>query len=116
MDLVLERIQLRRPRPAAIDRRLTDRSARRTVLRSRPVRLAISLIDTPPTKCMRRISAHCSTSTNDLLLARPHQRTTRLHPHPDTDAPSARGVHFQPARGGEYSGGADMGSDSPQYA
>jgi hypothetical protein len=77
------------------------------VLRSRPVRRAISLIDTPPTKCMRRISAHCSTSTNDLLLARPHQQTTRLHPRPDTDAPTAQGVNFQPARRDEYSGGAD---------
>jgi len=56
---------------------------------------------------MRRISAHCSTSTNDLLLARPQQRITRLHARPDTDAPTAQGVHFQPARGGEYSGGAD---------
>jgi hypothetical protein len=45
--------------------------------------------------------------SNDLLLARPQQRTTRLHPHLDTHAPSARGVHFQPARGDEYSGGAD---------
>ena len=43
------------------------------MLRSRPVRRAISLIDKPTTKRIRRISAHCSTPTNALLLVRSHQ-------------------------------------------
>jgi hypothetical protein len=70
-----------------------ERNARRTVLRSRPVRRAISLIDSPNTKCIRRISAHCSTPTNDLLLTRPRS-SQALKPHPDTTHHGPRGVKF----------------------
>jgi hypothetical protein len=74
---------------------LEDRNADRIVLRSRPVRRAISLIDTPSTKCIRPISAHCSTSTTDLLLTRP---ASQAQPQP--------GHHAPPRQGGENSTGA----------
>ena len=67
---------------------VAERNAERIVLRSRPVRRAISLIDTPSTKCIRRISAHCSTSTTDLLLTRDQ---ARLNPYPDTRATASGG-------------------------
>lgn len=41
--------------------------ARLTCSRCRPVRRLISRIDKPRTKCSRRISAHCSTSTTPVL-------------------------------------------------
>jgi hypothetical protein len=65
------------------------------------------LIESPQTKGIRRISAHCSTSTNDLLLARSTPKQARLQPHPDDHAPTPERVRIQPARGGEYSSGAD---------
>jgi hypothetical protein len=77
------------------------------VLRSRPIRRANSLIDKPATKRIRRISAHRSTSTNDLPLARSTHERPRLQPRPDTTHQPARAVRIQPARGDEHSTGAD---------
>jgi len=66
-DLRLERIKLR---PAGARRYAGGASlwiARLTVSRCSPVRRLISRIDKPRTKCSRRISAHCSTSTTPVL-------------------------------------------------
>jgi hypothetical protein len=56
MDLVLERVELRRPPRALIARRPSRRSARRTVLRSCPVRRTISWIESPSASRIRLIS------------------------------------------------------------
>jgi hypothetical protein len=61
------------------------------------------LIASPSTKCMRRISAHCSTWINSSSWPRLYDRA-RLRSPPD--APG--GVTFQPAEEGEYSGGVNI--------
>ena len=68
-------------------------NARRIVLRCSPVRLLISRIDNRSTRCMRRISAHCSTPTNRLLLARSPDQT-RVRTRPDEPGPAPGGSLF----------------------
>jgi hypothetical protein len=92
---------------------LPDRSARRTVLRSRRVRRAISLIESPSTKRIRRISAHCPPRppTSSCLDNR-----AGLSPRPDA-ADSARGSEISTGARDAYSGGAesnDIGAERAQ--
>ena len=91
VDLVLERIELRQRRRPRVLR--WPRRAQRP-----PNRVAIAtrapgdLLDREPAdEVHRRISAHCSTSTNDLLLARSTPEQARLQPHPDDHAPTPEG-------------------------
>src|SRR5919199_6615689 len=78
--------------------------ARWTVLRSWPVRRAISRIESRSTKRILRISAHLSTSSKSYLLASVADRA-RIRTPPDALRPSGGGIFdrqrwgiFQPAR------------------
>ena len=101
VDLVFERLQHARLRRPLIARRPLARSARRTVLRDSPVARASSLIDLPPTKCSRRSSAHCSTSTTPQPPLSSH-RPTRLSTTPDGSATRPRGSVFVRRRGSVF--------------
>src|ERR687888_827970 len=68
-------------------------NARRTVLRCSPVRRLISRIDSRSTRCMRLISAHCSTPTTRLLLARADAQA-RVRTQPDEPDPAPGGSLF----------------------
>ncbi|MGZ6669483.1 MAG: PPOX class F420-dependent oxidoreductase [Solirubrobacteraceae bacterium] len=77
------------------------------MFRAKPVRRTSSLIGTPRTKCSRRSSAHCSTSSTPP----PGPRSTRTRPgsrSPRTPPPPSRGVKSQPAKGGQFLTGADI--------
>src|SRR3954470_3284324 len=84
---------------------VSNANARRTVLRCSPVRRLISRIDNRSTRCMRLISAHCSTPTTRLLLARADAQA-RGRTQPDAPNPTPKWVTFRPAQLGQYSGGA----------
>ena len=80
-------------------------NARRIVLRCSPVRSLISRIDSRSTRCMRLISAHCSTPTTHTSSPdRSDQASVRTRP--DEPDPAPGGSTFQPAQVGHYSGGA----------
>src|SRR5215210_5193614 len=84
-----------------------ERNAALIVLRLSPLRRASCLIETPRTKCSRRSSAHCSTSTNPFLPSLDHM-TERGSLPPRTPPPTRlRGVNIGPAEGGQFSPGAD---------
>src|SRR5919199_4243322 len=78
--------------------------ARWTVLRSWPVRRAISRIESRSTKRILRISAHLSTSSKSFLLASVADRA-RVRTPPD-GAQAIRWGNFRPAEVGDFSAGA----------
>src|SRR4051794_18900927 len=73
-------------------------NARRTVLRCNPVRLLISRIDNRSTRCMRLISAHCSTPTTP-SSSPDHSDQARVQTRPDEPTPRPVG-HFWTGAGG----------------
>src|SRR3954447_10756416 len=73
-------------------------NARRIVLRCNPVRLLISRIDSRSTRCMRRISAHCSTPTTP-FSSLDHSDQTRVRTRSDEPTPRQVG-HFWTGAGG----------------
>ncbi len=90
--------------------RLRRRSAagsaggRRARRRGGPVRWV--LIGTPPTKCSRRSSAHCSTPTTLSAASSSSRSKTRLSGTSDSSADRPRG-QLSPGGGASVSGGAD---------
>ena len=76
------------------------------MLRDRPVRLAISLIDNPCTTPIALTSAHSCTPTTSTSRSRSPIKT-RLGLPPDVSHHRPPRVRFPPARGGQYSAGAN---------
>jgi hypothetical protein len=74
VDLVLERIQLRRPLRTPKRRRLRRAQRRADPVPANRVRLTSSLIGTPRTKCSRRNSAQRSTSSTPSSRLDRHDR------------------------------------------
>src|SRR3954464_4333407 len=72
-------------------------NARRTVLRCNPVRLLISRIDSRSTRCMRLISAHCSTPTTPSSPP-DHTDQARVRTRPDEPDPTPGGPLFDRRR------------------
>ena len=106
MDLILERIQLRRPHRHAERWRSIDLNAARTVFRDNPVRRTNSLIDTPRTKCSRRSSAQRSTSSTP--SSRPRStRPGQGHHHPGRLRLIQGGQYLNRREGGQSPTGAD---------
>src|SRR4051794_28928346 len=72
-------------------------NARRIVLRCSPVRLLISRIENRSTRCMRLISAHCSTPTTP--SSSPDQSDqARVRTRPDDPDPAPGGPLFDRRR------------------
>ena len=106
MNLLLERVKLRRALRHTKHRRLLRAQRRPDRVPRQPVRRSSSLIDTPRTKCSRRNSAHCSTSNTTLLPV----SVTATEPgstRPRTPPPPPHGVNSQPAKRGQFLTGAD---------
>jgi hypothetical protein len=110
MDLLLERIQLRRRRRPLIPRRdlRSQRQPHRVARKARPPR---QLLDRDPTNEMLpaqlRPALHVQHDPSPGLgdMTEPGSK------HPRTPPPPPEGVSFQPAKGGQFSTGADIFRD-----
>ena len=71
-------------------------AARGENLMAAVIRRRISRCESPPTKCMRRFSAHCSTPTTLVLPSSLCAIEPRLKGHPD----DTQVAHFSPGAGG----------------
>jgi hypothetical protein len=109
MDLVLERIELRRPLRTPKRRGRSERSAERIVLRASPVRRTSSLIETPRNEMLPAQLGPAPHVQHALLPV-----SIAMTPTPRTPPPPPKGGQISTGEGGQFSTGADNRPLCPQ--